>query len=83
MIKKNSSNKPLPPRKDGTSAPPKRLATVREACAYGRFGHTKCYDLINGGEITAYKRGRQTMIDLDSVDAMHASLERIEPKALS
>jgi len=80
MIKKNASNKPLPPRADGTSTPPMRLATVREACAYGRFGHTKCYDYINEGKIIAYKRGRQTMIDLDSVDAMHASLERIEPK---
>jgi excisionase family DNA binding protein len=81
MIKKNPSNKSLPPRADGTMAPAMRLATVREACVYGRFGHTKCYDYINQGEIIAYKRGRRTMIDLDSVDAFHASLQRIEPKA--
>lgn|SRR6185437_8280457 len=76
MIKKNASNKPLPPREDGTSAPPKRLATVREACTYGRLDHTRCYDLISQGKVTAYKRGRQTMIDLDSIDAMHAQLSR-------
>jgi Helix-turn-helix domain len=80
MINKNPSNKPLPPREDGTTMSAMRLATVREACAYGRFGHTKCYDYINEGKIIAYKRGRRTMIDLDSVDAMHASLTRIEPK---
>jgi excisionase family DNA binding protein len=80
LITKTPSNKPFPPRGDGTSAPTVRLATVREACVYGRFGHTKCYDYINEGKIIAYKRGRRTMIDLDSVDAFHASLERIEPK---
>ena len=80
MIKKNLSNKPLPPREDGTSAPKMRLATVRVACEYGRFGHTKCYDLINAGKIVAYKRGSRTMICLDSIDAMNAAMPRIEPK---
>jgi excisionase family DNA binding protein len=79
VIKKNPSNKPLPPRAEGTSAPAMRLATVREACDYGRFGHTKCYDYINEGKIVAYKRGRRTMIDLDSIDAFNASLLRITP----
>jgi excisionase family DNA binding protein len=83
MIMKNASSKPFPPRDDGTSVPTVRLATVREACAYGRFGHTKCYDYINEGKITAYKRGRRTMIDLDSVDAFNASLKRIEPRAVT
>jgi hypothetical protein len=81
MIKKNPSNKPLPPREDGTTTPAMRLGTVREACAYGRFGHTLCYSLINQGKIVAYKRGSRTMIDLDSIDVFHASLTRIEPKA--
>ena len=80
MIKKNPSNKPLPPRADDTSTPAMRLATVREACTYGRFGNTKCYDYINAGKIVAYKRGCRTMIDLDSIDAFHASLERIAPR---
>jgi excisionase family DNA binding protein len=78
VIKKNPSNKPLPPRAEGNSAP--AMATVREACDYGRFGHTKCYDYINEGKIVAYKRGRRTMIDLDSIDAFNASLLRITPK---
>ena len=81
MIKKNPSNKPFPLREDGTSAPTMRLATVRDACEYGRFGHTKCYDYINQGKIIAYKRGRRTVICLDSIDRFNASLARIEPKA--
>lgn len=81
MISKNPSNKPFPPRADGTREPTRRLAPVREACRYGNFGHTKCYEFINEGAIIAVKRGRQTLIDLDSIDAYHASLPRIEPKA--
>jgi len=81
MIKKNPSPKPLPLRDDGSSAPPQRLGTVREACAYGRFSHTKCYDYIGMGRIVAYKRDGRTFIDLDSIDAMHAKvLTKIEPK---
>jgi hypothetical protein len=81
MIKKNASTKPLPQRDDGSSAPPQRLATVREACMYGRFSHTKCYDYIKLGRINAYKRDSRTFIDLDSIDAMHAAvLTKIEPK---
>jgi hypothetical protein len=80
VIPKNASNKPLPPREDGTSAPEMRLATVREACLYGRFGHTMCYEYINDGSTIAYKRGGRTMIDLDSIDKFNKSLKRIEPK---
>ncbi|MGY3344851.1 MULTISPECIES: helix-turn-helix domain-containing protein [unclassified Bradyrhizobium] len=80
MIKKNASPKPFPPRADGTSAPALRLATPREACAYGHFSHTKLYDYINEGKVDAYKRDRSTMIDLDSIDRMHAALPKIEPK---
>lgn len=86
MISKNTSNKPLPPREDGTSAPRYRLATVREACSYGRFGHTKCYALINDGKIFAVKEdperpSSRTRICLDSIDAYYASMKRIEPKS--
>ena len=81
MIDKKPSGKPLPPRQDGTSEPPLRLATVREACTYGRFSHTKAYDYINAGLIDAYRRGPRTLIDLDSIDRMHATvLTKIEPK---
>jgi hypothetical protein len=79
--KKNLPNKPLPPRADGTTAPPLRLASVTETCGYARLGRTKLYDYLNRGVIVGYKRGGRTLIDLDSVDAMHASLVPIEPKA--
>jgi hypothetical protein len=49
-------------------------------CLYGRFGHTKCYENINDGSIIAHKRGGRMVIDPDGIDAVHASLERIEPK---
>jgi hypothetical protein len=81
MIKKNPSIKPLPQRDDGSSAPPMRLGTPREACAYGRLSHTKLYDRINAGDIDAYKRDSRTFIDLDSIDKMHAKvLTKITPK---
>ena len=81
MIKKKTSpGKPLPPRADGTTAPKYRLATPREACSYGRFSHTKLYDYINERKVDAYKRDKHTMIDLDSIDRMHAAMPKIEPK---
>jgi hypothetical protein len=73
-------NQPLPPRGDDTKQPAMRLATVKEACLYGHFGQTKCYDYINDGSIIAYKRGGSTLIDLDSIDAFNKSLKRIQPK---
>lgn len=52
--------------------PSKRLATIVEACDYTKVKRSKLYELINAGEIAAYKRGgKQTLIDLDSVDAMN------------
>ena len=80
MITKNQSPKPLPARPDGTTQPPMRLATTREACAYGRFGHTMLYQLINSGRIDGYKRDGRTLIDLDSIDRMHAAMPKIEPR---
>jgi hypothetical protein len=80
MIRKTSSGKSPAPRADGTTAPKLRLGTVREACTYGRFSHTKCYDYINEGKIDAYKRDKRTMVDLDSIDRMHAAMPKIEPR---
>lgn len=51
----------------------KRLATVKEACIYAKLGMTKLYAKINEGVIKAYKHDRKTLIDLDSIDAMHDS----------
>jgi hypothetical protein len=58
-----------------------RLGTPKEACSYGKFCHTKLYDYINEGKVDAYKRGKSTLVDLDSIDRMNATLPKIEPKA--
>jgi len=47
-----------------------RLATVKEACAYGRMGHSKLYVKINAGIVRAFKDDGRTLVDLDSIDAM-------------
>jgi len=57
----------------------RRLATVKEACTYGRFSHTKCYSLINAGRIKAFKFDTQTRVDLDSIDEMYAALPPVTP----
>jgi hypothetical protein len=53
-----------------------RLATVKEACRYGKFSHTKCYELIKAKKFDA-----RTLIDLDSIDAMYAALPDLVPNA--
>ncbi len=52
---------------------PRRLATVKEACAYAKMGRSKLYEKMNAGVIKAYKHGGKTLIDLDSVDTMRGS----------
>ena len=59
----------------------RRLVEFKEGCRYGKFGKTKAYELIAQQRIKAYKLGRKTMIDLDSVDLFHASLPRVESRA--
>lgn len=54
--------------------PRRRLVTVKAACAYGHFGVTKCYQLMGARLIKGYKSGRQTLIDLNTVDVWLASL---------
>ena len=54
-----------------------RLAEFKAACAYGKFGITKAYALIAAGKIHAYKDGRKSLIDLNSIDAYHRSLPRL------
>ena len=44
---------------------------------YGKFGVTKAYELIEAGLIDAYKDGRKTLLDLDSIDRYHRSLPRL------
>jgi excisionase family DNA binding protein len=57
-----------------------RYGTVKEACQYGRFGLTKCYELINQGKIDAVKDGtKTTLIDLDSIDRYQKALPKFVP----
>jgi excisionase family DNA binding protein len=48
-----------------------RLATVKEACAYAKLGRSKLYEKMRAGEIAAFRRDGQTLIDLDSIDVMN------------
>lgn len=57
-----------------------RLARVKDACRYGGFSHSKCYELINAGRIKAKKFDARTLIDLDSIDAMYAALPDLKPR---
>jgi excisionase family DNA binding protein len=62
---------------------PRRLVEFKEGCKYGRFGRTLAYRLIAAGKIKAYKMGHKTMIDLNTVDAYHASLPTAELRRAS
>lgn len=52
----------------------RRLVSIREACIYGKFSRAKCYELINAKRIKAYKFDTRTLVDLDTLDALFASL---------
>ena len=60
----------------------RRLAEFKYGCRYGKFGKTKAYELIARERIRAYKMGGKTLIDLDSIDEYHASLPRVESRAM-
>lgn len=66
-----------------TSLPENRHRRVKilEACDYARMGQTRLRHLINAGEIIAYKQGRTTLVDLDSIDRYHRRLPRKPAKA--
>ncbi len=61
------------------NATPRRLASIKEACEYGKFGHSKLYNLINEARVKAYKFGPRTLVDLDSIDAMFNELPPVVP----
>ena len=60
----------------------RRLVAFKDGCRYGKFGKTKAYELIAQERIRAYKMGGKTLIDLDSIDEYHASLPRLESRAI-
>ena len=57
-----------------------RLVTIKEACAYGRMGKSKLYELIQDEKIIARKNGHDTLIDLNSIDAYQATMPRFFPR---
>ena len=57
----------------------RNLIPLKKALERGGFGRTKAYGLIKKGKIVAYKMEGQTMIDVNSIDAYHMTLPRIEP----
>jgi excisionase family DNA binding protein len=61
----------------------RRLVEFKGGCKHGRFGRTLAYRLIADGKIKAYKMGHKTMIDLNTVDAYHASLPTAEVRRAS
>jgi hypothetical protein len=58
------------------------LSSFKDGCRYGKFGKTKAYELIAQEQIRANKMGGKTLIDLDSIDEYHASLPRVESRAI-
>ena len=58
----------------------RNLISMRAALARGGFKRTTAYRLIHAGILSAYKQGRHTVIDANSIDAYHASLPRIAPR---
>jgi hypothetical protein len=60
---------------------PRRLVTVKEACEYGRMGKNELYDYLNEGTVKAYKRRSTTLVDLNTIDALNASLPAYVPRS--
>ena len=54
-----------------------RLVAFKSALAYGHFSRGRLYQLIRLGKIAAYKDGRKTMVDLNSVDDYQRKLPRL------
>jgi hypothetical protein len=54
---------------------PRRLVSIKEACMYARISRTKLYQKLGTDVIKAYKRDGATLVDLNTIDAMHESLE--------
>jgi excisionase family DNA binding protein len=63
-------------RRPGTA----RLVGVKEAMRYGRWSRKKIYRLIADETIAAYKDGRTTLVDLDTVDDYQKTLPRFAPR---
>jgi len=47
---------------------------------YGNWGKSRAYELIEAGKIKAYKDGRKTLVDLNTIDEYHKSLPALPAK---
>jgi excisionase family DNA binding protein len=54
-----------------------RLVDFKTGMQYGGWRRSKTYRLIEEEKIVAKKDGRQTLIDLDSIDAYKRSLPKL------
>lgn len=57
-----------------------RTMSVRGTCERYGLGRTKLYSLLGSGEITAFKAGRKTLIDVASVEAWLTRQPCYEPR---
>lgn len=71
MTGKDKGQSNVPPRR--------RLASVKEACTYASISRTKLYMKLGAGIIKAVKRDGKTLVDLNSIDAMHDALPEWTP----
>lgn len=55
----------------------RRLAHLKDALVYGRISKSKFYRLIEAGELEAFKDGKLTFVDLNSIDRYHAALPKL------
>lgn len=67
---------PAPPEPN-----PERMVPLKEACRYAHWSRDTAYKLIHEGKIDAYKDGRRTFIDLDTVDRYKRTLPKIAATA--
>jgi excisionase family DNA binding protein len=82
--RRDREKQPLPKRPELPPAPwldkpagGRRLVEIKEACRYARMGRTRMFLLIRDGKIDAYKDGRRTLVDLNSVDQYQNALPRV------
>lgn len=55
--------------------------SIREACAYGKFGRSRAYELIADGTLKVRKFGHKTLVQKASIDRMLAKLPKGLKKA--
>jgi hypothetical protein len=73
---------PLSTMADNDDNKRRRPVEFKDGCRHGKFGRPKAYELIAQERIRADKMGGKTLIDLDSIDEYHASLPRVESRAM-